>query len=80
MPLAYIIAMLLIMFLIVLSCRMSLVLDTKRTFKPRSLPAPRRSRGAVICSPELQDAIFARNEKYRAFRVAKVEVDPGLDY
>ena len=71
----YIIAMLMVCALIVLSCLMSMTLNTKRTFKKyqRTL---KRSRGAVISSPFLQDAIFAINEKYKPFWAAEVEPDP----
>jgi hypothetical protein len=77
--LAYTIATLLIVFLFFLSCKMSLALDTKRTFK-RSRPVPKRARGSVFCSPKLQDAIFAKNEKYAAFWATEVEIDSSMDY
>lgn len=57
---------------------MSLTLNTKRTFK-RSDRAIKRSRGAVISSPRLQEAIFAINEKYKSFWAEEVEVDPEFD-
>jgi hypothetical protein len=31
----------------------------------------------VICSPFLQDALFATNEKYTSFWAAEVEPDPN---
>ncbi len=62
----YTIAALLVGCLIFFSCMMSLTLNTKRTFK-RSDRAIKRSRGAVISSPRLQEAIFAINEKYKSF-------------
>lgn len=75
MPFIYIIATLMVGTLIVLSCRMSMLLNTKRTFK-RYQRILKRSRGAVICSPFLQDAIFATNEKYTSFWAAEIEPDP----
>jgi hypothetical protein len=71
----YIVATLMVCTLIVLSCRMSMMLNTKRTFK-KYQRLLKRSRGAVISSPLLQDAIFATNEKYRSFWAAEIEPDP----
>ncbi len=81
MLLAYAIAALLVGLLFFLSCKMSLALDTKRTFKRNQPPAPRRkrARGAVISSPNLQDAIFALNEKYSEFWATEVELKPDID-
>ena len=73
----YAIAALLVGILIVLSCMMSLTLNTKRTFKRHRIQ--KRSRGAVICSPLLQDAIFAINEKYNSPWLAEVEVESEVD-
>jgi hypothetical protein len=71
----YIIATLMVCILIVLSCLMSITLNTKRTFK-KYQRILKRSRGAVISSPFLHDAIFATNEKYTSFWTAEVEPDP----
>jgi hypothetical protein len=71
----YIVATLMVCTLIVLSCFMSMTLNTKRTFK-KYQRILKRSRGAVICSPFLQDALFATNEKYTSFWAAEVEPDP----
>jgi hypothetical protein len=71
----YIIATLMVCTLIVLSCLMSITLNTKRTFK-KYQRILKRSRGAVISSPFLHDALFETNEKYRPFWAAEVEPDP----
>jgi hypothetical protein len=75
MMVTYVIAILLICILIVLSCLLSVTLSTKRTFKKYQRPF-KRSRGAEISSPFLQDAIFAVSEKYKSFWVTEIEVDP----
>ncbi len=75
MLVTYVIATLMVCTLIVLSCLMSMTLNTKRTFK-KYQRIVKRSRGAVISSPFLQDALFETNEKYRAFWAAEVEPDP----
>ncbi len=78
MMFTYAIATLLVGFLIVFSCMASLTLNTKRTFK-RHDRALKSSRGAVISSPRLQDAIFALNERSQSFWVAEVEVESEFD-
>ncbi len=75
MLVTYVIATLMVCTLIVLSCLMSMALNTKRTFK-KYQRIIKRSRGAVISSPFLQDALFATNEKYTSFWAAEVEPDP----
>jgi hypothetical protein len=75
MPFIYIVATLMVGTLIALSCRVSMLLNTKRTFK-KYQRILKRSRGAVISSPFLQDAIFATNEKYMSFWAAEIEPDP----
>ena len=75
MLVTYVIATLMVCTLIVLSCLMSIKLNTKRTFK-KYQRVLKRSRGAVISSPFLQDALFAINEKYTPFWAAEVEPDP----
>jgi hypothetical protein len=79
MMFTYAIAALLVGFLIVFSCRVSLMLNTKRTFK-RHDRALKSSRGAVISSPRLQDAIFALNERYQSSWAAEVEVETEFDW
>jgi hypothetical protein len=74
----YIIALLLIGLLIAFSCRMSLVLNKTRTFKKSHRPV-RRTRGAVITSPRLQEAIFAINERYQSFLAAEGEAEPEFE-
>lgn len=74
MMFTYVIAMLLMGMLIVLSCLMSVALSTKRTFKKYQRPF-KRSRGAEISSPFLQDAIFAVNEKYKPFWATDADSD-----
>jgi hypothetical protein len=79
MMFTYAIAILVAICLIVFSCMLSLTLEPRRTFK-RHDRAIKRSRGAVISSPRLQDAIFALNEKYEVFWTAEVELDQKIDY
>ena len=71
----YVVATLVMGVLIVLSCLLSVALSTKRTFK-KYQPSFKRSRGAEISSPFLQDALFAVSEKYRPFWIQEVEADP----
>ena len=73
----YIIAAVMVCTVIVLSCLMSMTLNTKRTFKKYQCIL-KRSRGAVISSPFLHDALFATNEKYTSFWAAEVEPDPHV--
>ena len=71
----YIIAAVMVCTVIVLSCLMSIALNTKRTFK-KYQRILKRSRGAVISSPLLHDALFEINDKYMPFWATEVEPDP----